>query len=94
MSRAIKLGKIIVRDATTKKRIVLLTNNLEWVAATVADVYKERWQTALYKAEFEDKTLLWEHGACSNDADMDSIDSVSFIVCVEGEIKDFWAVVY
>jgi hypothetical protein len=36
LSKEIRLRKIIVRDPETKKRIVLLTNNMKWSAGTVA----------------------------------------------------------
>jgi IS4 transposase len=48
LSKEIKLRKIIVRDLETKKKIVLLTNNLQWSCATVGAVYKERWQIELF----------------------------------------------
>jgi IS4 transposase len=48
LSREIKLRKIIARDPETKKRIVILTNNLKWSSATVAGIYKERWQIELF----------------------------------------------
>jgi hypothetical protein len=48
MSKNIKLRKIIVRDPETKKKIVLLTNNLKWSSTTVAGIYKERWQIELF----------------------------------------------
>jgi len=48
LSKEITLRKIIVRDPETKKKIVLLTNNLQWSSATIAAIYKERWQIELF----------------------------------------------
>ena len=46
------------------------------------------------KTKLEDKTVLWEFKERCNDAGMDSINSVSYVLSAEGEIKDFWDVIY
>jgi hypothetical protein len=40
------------------------------------------------KTKLENKTVLWQFKKRSNDADMDSVNRVSVILPVEGEIKD------
>ena len=35
-------------DAETNKRYAFITNNLQWPAQTVADIYKQRWQVELF----------------------------------------------
>ena len=48
LSDKIIFRKIIVRDPETKKKIVLLTNNLQWSPSTIGAIYKDRWQIELF----------------------------------------------
>ncbi|PIW92307.1 MAG: IS4 family transposase [Candidatus Omnitrophica bacterium CG_4_9_14_0_2_um_filter_43_12] len=43
-----KLRRIRSKDPETDKIIVILTNNFTWSAATIAKIYKERWQIELF----------------------------------------------
>ena len=36
------------QDPVTKNRYVFVTNNITWVAQTIADIYKSRWQIELF----------------------------------------------
>jgi hypothetical protein len=48
LSSELRFRKIIVRDPETKKKIVLLTNNLTWSSSTIGAVYRDRWQIELF----------------------------------------------
>ena len=43
-----KLRRIRSKDPETGKAIVILTNNFSWSPATIASIYKERWQIELF----------------------------------------------
>ena len=43
-----RLRRIRSRDPETGKYIVILTNQFEWSATTIAQIYKERWQIELF----------------------------------------------
>ena len=42
------LRRVVYRDPQTKNRYVFVTNNTTWVAKTIADIYKSRWQIELF----------------------------------------------
>ena len=43
-----RLRRIVVWDAESEDRIVLLSNHLEFGATTLADIYRQRWQIELF----------------------------------------------
>jgi hypothetical protein len=43
-----RLRRIVVWDEENQREIVLLTNQLEFGATTIADIYRERWQIELF----------------------------------------------
>lgn len=42
------LRRVVYKDPETKHRYVFVTNNKTWVAKTIADIYKSRWQVELF----------------------------------------------
>ena len=48
LSKDMTFRKIIAIDPGTKKKITLLTNNLNWSSSTVAAIYRDRWQIELF----------------------------------------------
>ena len=45
---AAPLRRVAYRDPVTKNCYVFVTNNTTWVAKTIADIYKSRWQIELF----------------------------------------------
>jgi len=43
-----RLRRIVVWDAENERKIVLLTNHMNFAASTVSGIYKERWQIELF----------------------------------------------
>ncbi len=43
-----RLRRVVYRDQLTTNRYVFVTNNTTWVAKTIADLYKSRWQIELF----------------------------------------------
>ena len=43
-----RLRRIVVWDAENERQIVLLTNNIDFAASTISNIYKERWQIELF----------------------------------------------
>lgn len=48
-----QLRRIAVYDAKQNRTIVLLTNNLSWTAATVAELYRQRWRVEIFFKELK-----------------------------------------
>ncbi|MBN1594908.1 IS4 family transposase [candidate division FCPU426 bacterium] len=42
------LRRVVAKDPETKKRVVLLTNQFDWSPATIAAIYKDRWQIEIF----------------------------------------------
>ena len=43
-----RLRRIVVWDAENDRKIVLLTNHMDFAASTISGIYKERWQIELF----------------------------------------------
>lgn len=43
-----RLRKIRVKDLETRKIIVIITNNFDWSASTIAAIYRDRWQIEIF----------------------------------------------
>lgn len=58
----VQLRRVAIYKADENKVIVVITNNLEWSAATIADLYKRRWQIEIFfkliKQNLQIKTFL------------------------------------
>jgi hypothetical protein len=42
------LRRVVAKDPETNQRVVLLTNQFDWAASTIAAIYKDRWQIELF----------------------------------------------
>jgi IS4 transposase len=58
-----RLRRIRSKDPETGKIIVLLTDQFDWSAQTIAGIYKERWQIELFFKAFKQQLHRGRDGA-------------------------------
>ena len=72
------LRRIVYQDKETGKKLVFLTNHLDFGATTIASIYKDRWQIELFfkalKQNLKVKNLRGHQPQRLEDSDLDSTD--------------------
>ena len=73
-----KLRLVTVYKEDGNKTIEIITNNMDWTARTIADLYKKRWDIEFVfqvnEAKSADKNLSWYERKCDKVSDLYSFD--------------------
>ena len=75
---AAPLRRVAYQDPVTKNRYVFVTNNTTWVAQTIADIYKSRWQIELF--------FKWNQAASESEALRGPVEERRHDAAVGGDV--------